>query len=128
MRAKPQRKAQVLIELLKKEKKKQIKDVVINDIVENRDFNYKDERVIENILEKIKDFLEESEWSRNLTLAKEFEKFSQKEAESNKDYIGRFGNLETKLRNEKVGMSNMFLAGWLMNKSRFKQAEKNNNC
>ena len=102
IRAKPQRKAQVLIELLKKEKKKGVKDIVISEIVENREFDYKDDRVIEHILEKIKEFLEESEWSRKLVLAKEFENFSQKEGESNKDFIGRFVNLETKLRNEKV--------------------------
>ena len=125
-RAKPQRKAQILIELLKKEKKKGIKDIVICEIVENRDFDYKDEKVVENILEKIKEFLEESEWSRNLALSKEFDSFNQKEAETNKDFVGRFNNLETKLRNEKVGISNMFLASWLMNKSRFGQAEKNN--
>ena len=127
VKAKPQRKAQLLIEMLKKdEKRKGMKEMIVSEVVENREFDYKDENVIENILSKIKDFMEESEWTRNVALAKDFENFCQKDGESNRDYIGRFSNLETKLRNEKAGISNMFLAGWIMNKSKISQAEKNN--
>ena len=124
---KPQRKAQLLIEMLKKEeKKKGLKEMVVSEIIENKDFNYKDPDVITNILKKIEEFMEESEWTRNVSLAKEFEKLSQKEGESNREYVVRFSNIETKLKNEKVGISNIFLAGWLLNKSRIPQAEKNN--
>ena len=106
-----------MIEMLKKdEKRKGMKEMIVSEVVENREFNYKDENVIENILEKIKDFTEESEWTRNVALAKDFENFCQKDGESNRDYIGRFSNLETKLRNEKAGISNMFLAGRLDHK------------
>ena len=70
--------------------------------------------------------MEESEWTRNVSLAKEFASISQKAGESNREYVGRFSNLETKLKNEKVGISNTFLASWLLNKSRIPQAEKNN--
>ena len=127
VKAKPQRKTQLLIEMLKKdETRKGLKEMIISEVVENDEFDYKDEGAIDTILEKIKEFMEESEWTRNLALAKDFENFCQKDGETNRDYVGRFSNLETKLRNEKAGISNMFLAGWLMNRSKISQAEKNN--
>ena len=49
---KPQRKAQLLLEMLKKdEKKKGLKEMIVSEIIENKNFDYKDGEVIKNILE-----------------------------------------------------------------------------
>ena len=124
---KPYRKAQALIENLKKnEKRKGLKEMVVNEIVENDEFDLESNEVIENIIKKVKDFLQDSRWSRTIVLANEFCKFQQLNTEDNRDYVMRFGNLETKLKNEKVGINSTFLAAALLNKSRMSQPEKNN--
>ena len=108
----------MLIEMLKKdEKRKGLKEMIVSEIVEDREFDYRDEKVVDTILDRIEEFMEESKWTRNLNIAKDFNNFSQKEGENNKDYIARFSALETKLKNEKVGISNTFMAAWLMIKS-----------
>ena len=124
---KPYRKAQALIEDLKKnDKRKGLKEMVVNDIIENQEFDLESVYVVENIISKVKDFLQDSRWSRTVILADEFCKFEQTVNEENKDYISRFSILETKLRNEKVGINSTFMAAILLNKSKIVQSEKNN--
>ena len=77
-------------------------------------------------MEKIGEFVEESEWTKNVALSKEFDTFCQKDGESNREFVGRFTNLETKLKNHKVGISGIFLSGWMLNNSKISKAEKNN--
>ena len=84
--------------LKKDEKKKGLKEMIVSEIIENKNFDYKDGEVIKNILEKIGEFVEESEWTKNVALAKEFDTFCQKDGESNREFVGRFTNLETKLK------------------------------
>ena len=124
---KPYRKAQALIEDLKKnEKRKGLKEMIVNEIVENADFDLESNEVIEKIISKVKDFLQDSRWSRTIILANEFCKLEQLSSEDNRDFVTRFGNLETKLKNEKVGINSTFLAATLLNKSKMSQSEKNN--
>ena len=124
---KPYRKAQALIEDLKKnDKRKGLKEMIVNEIVENQEFDLESLDVIENIINKVKDFLQDSKWSRTILLADEFCKFQQKSSEDNRDFVVRFGNLETKLKNEKVGINSTFLAAVLLNTSSMTQPEKNN--
>ena len=59
-------------------------------------------------------------------LADEFCKFEQKADECNQEYIARFSNLETKLKNENVRMDSLFLQAVMLNKSNILQPEKNN--
>ena len=100
--------------------------MVVNDIIENQEFDLESVYVVENIISKVKDFLQDSRWSRTVILADEFCKFEQTVNEENKDYISRFSILETKLRNEKVGINSTFMAAILLNKSKIVQSEKNN--
>ena len=75
---KPYRKAQALIEDLKKnEKRKGLKEMIVNEIVENADFDLESNEVIEKIISKVKDFLQDSRWSRTIILANEFCKLEQ---------------------------------------------------
>ena len=124
---KPYRKAQALIEELKKnDKRKGLKEMIVNEIIENQDFDLESPEVIENIISKVKDFLQDSKWSRTILLADKFCKFEQMGSEDNRDFVVRFGNLETKLKNEKVGVNSTFLAAVLLNKSTMNQPAKNN--
>ena len=122
----PYRNAQALIEMLKKDnQRKGLKEMIVNEVLENRSFDLEDTNVVENIIEKIREFVQETKWSRNMLLANEFGKFEQK-SEANKDYVSRFSSLETKLKNEGTGIKDRFLAAVLLNKSRISQPEKNN--
>ena len=89
-------------------------------------FNYKSRNVIQNILNKIEEFMDESKWKKMLVLNREFNQFSQTENENADDYLNRFLHIESKLNNENVKINNMFLAAHLLNKSSFSQHEKEN--
>ena len=125
-KAKPERKIQALVEMLKKEKREGVKEMILAEVVENSDFNYKDEDGISKILNKIKDLVDESRWCKVSSLVEEFKNFKQKEGEGNQVYVSRFSTLETKMKNEKVGMSNVWLAATLMKSSKLTKMERNN--
>lgn len=81
------RKAQALIEDLKKnDKKKGLKEMIVNEIVENQEFDIESADVVENIIKRVQDFLQDSKWSRTILLADEFCKFKQKSSEDNRDF------------------------------------------
>ena len=61
-----------------------------------------------------------------MNLNREFTSFKQEDWEVGKEYVARFSTLECKVRNEKAGMSNMFLASHLLNNSNLTKAEKSN--
>ena len=125
-KAKPERKVQALVELLKKEKREGVKEMVVAEVVENSDFDYKAEDGVERILKNIKELLDESRWSKISSLVDEFKEFKQKDGEGNKEFVSRFSTLESRLKNEKVGMTNMWLAAVLLKSSGLSKMERNN--
>ena len=125
--AKPEKKAQALIEAIKKmEAQKGLKEFIINEIVEDLDFDRKAKDVVERILSKVKEFCNESQWTRMIKLANDFKNFARKSGDDNKEYVEKFSKLETQLRNEKVKLPNTFLTGILLKESRFEQIRKEN--
>ena len=50
--------------MLKKDMKhKGLKDMIVIEVIEDKSFNYRDEKVVLNILKKIEECIEESAWS-----------------------------------------------------------------
>ena len=122
---KPSKKANLLLENLKKDVDHcGLKEMIIQEVIENEDFDYKNEDVVKEILDKIEAFVEESKWTKNVKLAKELLEFKQKSDEDPIKYVIRFTALEAKLKNEKVQMSNMFKTGILLNQSNMSRPEK----
>ena len=124
---KPEMKAHELVEAIKKmEEHKGLKEFIINEIVEDLEFNRKSNNVVENILDKVKEFFNESRWTRMMKLASDFKDFTRTPNEDNKEYVLRFSKLETQLRNENVKLPNAFLTGILLKESKFEQSKKEN--
>ena len=122
---KPSKKANLLLELLKKDSDHPgLKEMV--SIIENEEFDYKKEDVVKDILERIEAFVEESKWTKNVKLAKELLEFKQSSDEDTMKYVVRFAALEAKLKNEKVQMTNIFKTGILLNQSNMTRLEKSN--
>ena len=123
----PEKKAAVLIESLKKDTEhKGLKEFITNEIIENTSFDFKSRNVIDVILDKIEEFIDESKWNKMIKLNREFNIFKQAEEENAEEYLLRFNNLETQLKNARVNINDMFLAANLLNKSSFGQHEKEN--
>ena len=95
-----EKKTQALLEALKKEKRDGLKEMVIAEFIENLDFKYEDPDSIDKILNKIKDWLDDSKWTKMTSLVEDFCHFKQKSAETYQEYIGRFSTLEIKLKNQ----------------------------
>ena len=124
---KASRKANFLIESLKKnEEKEGLKEMIVEEVIENQDFDYNDKYVVENILSKIEKFMEESLWVRNVKIAKELVNLKQKPEENNKQFVIRFSTFENRLRNNGAVLPNMMKAGLLMNQSKLNKTEKAN--
>ena len=124
---KPAKKANLLLEILKRDSDHSgLKELIIQEVIENEDFDYRKEDVIKDILDKIEAFVEESKWTKNVRLAKELFNFKQEPSEDLLKYVVRFSALEAKLKNEKIQMSNMFKTGILMNQSKMNNLKKSN--
>ena len=103
-----------------------MKEFITNEIIENTSFDFKSRNVIDVILDKIEEFIDESKWNKMIKLNREFNSFKQAEEENAEEYLLRFNNLETQLKNARVNINDMFLAANLLNKSSFGQHEKEN--
>ena len=121
MRAKGRQegKTQMLIEYLKKETfRKGLKELVINEFVENEDFQYESIDSIPTILKKIKEYIDESKWNKTFKLVKDFKEFKQKHDENNKEYISRFKTMETRVKNVAIEMPKLWMAAELVTRSK----------
>ena len=78
------------------------------------------------MLRAIEDFIEETKFSRVMDAVQICNDFRRKDAESAKEFIGRFSILKSKLKNTEAGMSNTWMAAFLMDRSKLLKAEKNN--
>ena len=124
--ARPEKKTQALLEALKKDKREGLKEMVIAEFIENEEFQYEDSNVVDNILGKIKEWLDDSKWTKVTHLVGEFCDFKQKSGETYQEYIGRFSTLEIKLKNQQVSIPNIFMGAFLIRKSKLSEMEKNN--
>ena len=124
---KPERKANVLMEFIKKdENHKDVAEILQQEVIENPVFKWKNTHVVGDILKIIEETVEESMWTRNVDASKELIAFKQADEEDDMKYIHKFGRLEGKLKNSKAGMSNIFLATIFLNQSRLNQLQKEN--
>ena len=93
---------------------------------DNHNFNFYHKYVIKKMLKIIEEFVEETKFKRIIDTMKEYNDFKRKGNESEKVFIGRFSNLKIKLMNIESGMSNSWLAGFLLDRCKLSKAEKNN--
>ena len=71
-RGRPERKTQLLVEHLKKDTiRKGLKEMVINEFVENEAFQFENPDAIKIILEQIKEFIDETKWNKTIKLVSE---------------------------------------------------------
>ena len=124
---KPSKKAHLLLEMLKKDTDHGgLKELIVQEVIENEEFDFKRADVIKVMLDIIEAFVEESKWTKNVKLAREFCEFKQETGEDTTKYVIRFSAFEAKLKNEKVSMSNLFKTGFLLNQSKLGHMEKSN--
>ena len=125
-RGRQERKTQMMVEYLKKDSRQGLKEMIVNEFIENEDFNYEDTNSIKTILSKIKEFIDESKWNKTLKLVKDFKNFRQEETEKNKEYVTRFTTLETRMKNAGTELPKMWLAAEMMTRSRLNNLQKHN--
>ena len=121
-----ERKTQMLVEYLKKDARKGLKELVVNEFIENEQFNYEDQNALIAILEKIKEFVDESKWNKTIKMVKDFKNFKQEENEKNKDFVTRFTTFETRMRNCDTELPKMWLAAEMMTRSKLNSLQKHN--
>ena len=103
-----------------------LRNLVEVEFVENQSFDKKGETVIEDILEKIKEKLGQTDIEKCSEAWLEFINIKQEANEAAPSYVSRFEKAETKLRNVKIVIPNKALAIHLMNKSSMEQQSKEN--
>ena len=124
--AKPFKKNQLLLDSLKSNTDYEgLNQFIVNEIIENPEIK-KESDIVDNILQKVEEFAKESPWKINADLVRYFFNFEQEKDETSKKYILKFELLESKLRNHKVGISNMFLANMLIYRSSLTDLERKN--
>ena len=103
-----------------------LQNLVEVEFVENQSFDKKGERVIEDILEKVKEKLGQTDIEKCSDAWLEFINIKQEANETAPSFVTRFEKAETKLRNVKIIIPNKALAIHLMNKSCMEQQSKEN--
>ena len=126
-RGRQERKTQLLVEYLKKEtSRKGLKELVVNEFIENENFHYEASNAIQCILDKIRDFMDESKWNKTVQLVKDFRDFKQENEEKSKDFVTRFSTMETRMKNASSELPKLWLAAELLTKSRINGIQKHN--
>ena len=87
------------------------------EYVENKEFNKKTENVIKAMMDTLKEKLGESDVEKFSAVWKEFVNIKQEENEAIKDYVARYEQTETKMKNVNMKMPNKVLAIHMMMKS-----------
>ena len=103
-----------------------LQNLVEVEFVENQSFDKKGERVIEDILEKVKEKLGQTDIEKCSDAWLEFINIKQEATETAPSFVTRFEKAENKLRNVKIIIPNKALAIHLMNKSCMEQQSKEN--
>ena len=60
---------------------------------------YEASNAIQCILNKIRNFIDESKWNKTVKLVKDFIDLKQENEEKNKDFVTRFSTMETRMKN-----------------------------
>ena len=105
------------MEMLKKDTDH--KELIVQEVLENEEFYFKRADFIKVMLDIIEAYVEESKWTKNVKLAREFCEFKQETGEDTTKYVIRFSALEAKYENKKVSISNLFKTVLLLNQSKF---------
>ena len=121
-----ERKTQMMIEYLKKDPRKGIKELVVNEFIENESFQYESTSAIDNILQKIKEYIDDTKWNKTVAAVKEFDELERKDGEDSKTFVTRFTSMETKLKNISVEMPKMWLSAYLLKKAKIPEMKKHN--
>ena len=101
----------MILESLKKNKEREeIKDWIIQEIDEDITFDKNHADAISNLIEKMKGKFEVSRWKKTGEIWEELIKFQIKEDETPKQYLSRFKQLESKIKNAKTSISPHYLA------------------
>ena len=103
-----------------------LQNLIEVEFVENQSFDKKGERVIDDILEKVKEKLGQTDIEKCSEAWLEFINIKQEATEAAPSFVIRFEKAETKLRNVKIVIPNKALAIHLMNKSSMEQQSKEN--
>ena len=125
-KGRPERKTQMLVEYLKKDTRKGMKELVVNEFIENEEFDYENETALNTILDKIKDFIDESKWNKTIKLVKDFKLFKQEDGEKNKEFVTRFTTFETRMKNVGTELPKFWLAAELVTRSKMNSLQKHN--
>ena len=121
------RKAHLLLKDLQKDDIHEgLKEMINSKVNENLDFDLNSRNVIRNILDLIEKFVGESIWSQCANLVKEVRSLKQSEGQTTAMYIAHFESLESKLKNAKTKIPNIFLANLLLEGSNLQKLEKEN--
>ena len=103
-----------------------LKSLVQQEFVENKDFDKKTDDVIKQMVKKIGEKLSNTDLEKSTEAWVEFMNIKQGDDEDAKAYVTRFEQAETKLRNVKIKVPNKALAIHLMNKSNLEEQSKEN--
>ena len=100
----------LILESLKKNTERQeLKDWIIQDINEDTTFDMTHEDAISKLIEKMEGKFEVSKWKKTGKIWEELIKFQIKEDETPKQYLSRFKQLESKIKNVKTIISPQYL-------------------
>ena len=100
----------LILESLKKNKEREeLKDWVIQEIDEDNTFDMNHEDAISKLIEKMEGKFEVSKWKKTGEIWEELIKFQIKEDETPKQYLSRFKQLESKIKNARTTISPQYL-------------------
>ena len=100
----------LILESLKKNTKRQeLKDWVIQQIDRDTTFDMTQEDAISKLIEKIEGKFEVSNWKKTGEIWEELIKFQIQEDEMPKQYLSRFKQLESKIKNARTTISPQYL-------------------
>ena len=108
------------------EESEDLKHLVQVEFVENEAFDKKDANVVTKMLDLIKEKLSKTDMEKSTEAWLNFMDIKQKKDESIKDYVARYEQAETKLKNVQIKIPNKALAIHLMQKSNLESQSKEN--
>ena len=101
-----------------------LKQFVIDNVIESGEIAEDDPYCVEKIIAKIVDFADETIWKKTGDCVEEFLTFEKSSKETMKQFVTRFEAMVTRMKNSKVQISPMFLANFLLKKSKLSKIEK----
>ena len=100
----------ILESLKKNNEREELKDWIIQEIDEDITFDMTHDDAISKLIEKMEGKFEVSKWKKTGEIWEELIKFQIKEDETPKQYLRRFKQLESKIKNARTTISPQYLA------------------